>query len=80
MTPLHIATARLGLQAAEHLLLAGADPNAIDADGKTAIQEVTRTEKVLSEPLVIDGRLVSNDDQIRECREVASLLRRHGAR
>lgn len=79
-TALHIATARLGLNAAERLLEQGADPNATNAQGTTALQEVVRSAEIFGQPMVLNGTTVQNDDAIRECHDLAALLRQHGAR
>jgi hypothetical protein len=36
-------------------------------------------EQVFAEPIVLGGVRISTDDEIRECRELAALLRRSGA-
>ena len=36
-------------------------------------------EEVFSEPMILSGKSVTSDDEIRECRELAAMLRRSGA-
>jgi ankyrin repeat protein len=78
-SPLEIAVQRLKPRVVEILLGHGADPGARNSHGRTALQELAHMEQVFAEPIVLGGVRISTDDEIRECRELAALLRRSGA-